>query len=111
MRDHKLYMKDIIEAMESIEKFIEGMDFNDFILDDKTSSAVIRKLEIMGEATKAIPEQIKSNFPQIPWKAMAGMRDKLIHFYFGVDYALLWETVTHRIPQIKPLVNQVAKNL
>ncbi|MEK7397131.1 MAG: DUF86 domain-containing protein [Candidatus Poribacteria bacterium] len=111
MRDHKLYMKDIIEAMESIEKFVKGMNFSDFILDDKTSSAVIRKLEIIGEATKAIPERIKNNYPQVPWKAMAGMRDKLIHFYFGVDYALLWETVTHRIPQVKPLINQVAKNL
>ena len=111
MRDHKLYMKDIIEAMESIERFIEDMDFDDFIQDDKTISAVIRKLEIIGEATKAIPNQIKNNYPQVPWKAMAGMRNKLIHFYSGVDYALLWETVTHRIPQVKPLINQVAKNL
>jgi uncharacterized protein with HEPN domain len=111
MRDHRLYIKDIIEAMESIERFIERMDFEEFVRDDKTSSAVMRKLEIIGEATKAIPNQIKSNYPQVPWKAMAGMRDKLIHFYFGVDYTLLWETVTHRIPQVKPLINQIAKNL
>lgn len=71
----------------------------------------IRKLEIIGEATKAIPDQIKDNYPQIPWKAMAGMRDKLIHFYFGVEYNMLWETVIHRIPMIKPLINQINKDL
>ena len=110
MRDHKLYIKDIIEAIESIEIFIEGMNFEDFKQDDKTSSAAIRKLEIIGEATKNIPAKIKDDYPQIPWKAMAGMRDKLIHFYFGVNYELLWETVIHRIPQIKPLIRQIDKS-
>lgn len=88
MRDYKLYIKDIIEAIESIEKFIKDMNFEDFISDDKTTSAVIRKLEIIGEATKAIPDQIKDSYPQIPWKAMAGMRDKLIHFYFGIESSM-----------------------
>ncbi len=74
----------------SIEKFIEGMNFEAFQADDKTASAVMRKLEIIGEATKQVPQEVRDKYPQVPWREMAGMRDKLIHFYFGVDYSLVW---------------------
>lgn len=87
-----------------IEKFVEDMTFEDFKEDDKTASAVIRKFEIIGEATKKIPEAIKKKHPKIPWKEMAGMRDKLIHFYFGIDYKLIWQTIKHRIIQLRPLI-------
>jgi len=83
MRDFGLYIKDIIKAMNAITEFVKGMGFDDFKHDDKTASAVIRKFEIIGEATKNIPEFIRGKYPDIPWKEMAGMRDKLIHFYFG----------------------------
>ena len=84
MRDYTLYLKDILAAIESIEDFIAGMDLDTFQIDDKTTSAVMRKLEIIGEAVKQIPDEIRQNHSQVPWKEMAGMRDKLIHFYFGV---------------------------
>lgn len=86
MRDCKLYLNDILAALDSIEQFVAGMDLEAFRADDKTTSAVMRKLEIIGEATKQIPDEIRRNHPDIPWKEMGGMRDKLIHFYFGVDY-------------------------
>ncbi|MBL8098018.1 MAG: DUF86 domain-containing protein, partial [Anaerolineales bacterium] len=79
-------MKDILAAIESIESFIVGMNLDTFQIDDKTNSAVMRKLEIIGEAVKQIPDEMRQEYSQIPWKEMAGMRDKLIHFYFGVDY-------------------------
>jgi len=101
MRDQRLYVKDIWDALESIEKFVQGMSFEEFEEDDKTVSAVLRKFEIIGEATKQIPEEIKKEFPQIPWKEMAGMRDRLIHFYFGVDCQLVWKTIKERIPLVK----------
>ena len=67
-RNYKLYLKDILNTIESIEKFVEGMDFEEFKRDDKTSSAVIRKFEIIGEATKNIPDEIRQQYPQIPWQ-------------------------------------------
>ena len=110
MRDYSLYLKDILNAIEAIEKFVEGMEFKDFKRDDKASSAVIRKFEIIGEATKQIPGPFKKKYPQIPWKEMAGMRDKLIHFYFGIDYKLVWQTIKQRIPQIKPLLGKINRD-
>lgn len=76
MRNNKLYVKDILSAMESIEEFVAGMDFDEFIEDDKTTSAVIRKFEIVGEATKKLPDWIKEKGESVPWKRMAGMRDR-----------------------------------
>ncbi len=88
-----------------------GMTLDEFKQDDKTSSAVIRKFEIIGEAAKKIPDSLKSKYPQIPWKEMAGMRDKLIHFYFGVKYELVWQTVKDVIPQIKPALKQILSSM
>jgi uncharacterized protein with HEPN domain len=97
-KDIKLYINDIFNAINAIEKFVEGMDFKEFKEDDKTSSAVIRKFEIIGEATKHIPKEIKQKYPDIPWKDMAGLRDKLIHFYFGIKYELVWSTIKMEFP-------------
>jgi uncharacterized protein with HEPN domain len=111
MRDPKFYLKDILESMDSIELFIGKMDFDEFKEDDKTSSAVIRKFEIIGEATKNLPEDIKKDYPDIPWRAMAGMRDKLIHFYFGIKYELVWRTIKDVIPQLRPSLREIYKKL
>lgn len=110
MRDAKLYIKDILSAMESIEHFVEGIDFSSFKNNDMISSAVIRKFEIIGEAAKNLPETIKAKYPNIPWKEMSGMRDKLIHFYFGIKYELVWETIKKEIPRIKPLLKKILEN-
>lgn len=107
MRDYKLYFKDILDAFESIEKFVEDMSFENFKEDDKTTSAVIRKFEIIGEVTKQIPDKIKQKYSEVPWKEMAGMRDRLIHFYFGVDYNLVWATIKNRIPQVKSMIKKI----
>jgi len=82
--------------------FVGNMSFDGFVQDDKTSSAVIRKLEIIGEAVKKIPEEIIKEYTQVPWSDMVRMRDKIIHFYHGVDYEIIWKVIKHRLPEIKP---------
>lgn len=111
MRDPKLYLKDILAAMDAIEKFVEVIDFEIFRTDDMISSAVIRKFEIIGEAAKNIPEEIKQKYPVIPWKNMSGMRDRLIHFYFGIKYELVWETIKKEIPKVKLAIKKVLADL
>ena len=112
MRDYRLYLKDILEAMEAIETFIKGIaELDELRQDDRTSSAVVRKLEIIGEAAKGIPEDIRRRYPQIPWREMAGMRDKLTHFYFGIDYKLVWQTIKYDIPRVEPVIRQIADEL
>lgn len=111
MREYKDYLVDIIDAINRVEKFVGDTRFDDFEKDDKTVFAVIRALEIMGEAVKKIPASVKNKHKQIPWQKIAGMRDKLIHEYFGVNTKVLWQTVKEDIPDIKPLMEQVVKDL
>ncbi len=107
MRDYTLYLKDILAAIQSIEQFVTGMSLEAFQADDKTVSAVTRKLEVIGEAAKQIPDGVRRDRPLVPWKEMAGMRDKLVHFYFGVDHPLVWRTIKERLPAIKPEIQEM----
>ena len=107
MRNYRLYLKDIFEAMRAAQIFVEGIDFEAFAGDDKTASAVVRKLEIIGEATKNVPETIRQKYPQVPWRQMARMRDRIIHAYFDVNYTIVWEVVTELIPPLQPIIAQI----
>ena len=106
-RYHHDYLNDILDSMDKAVSFIKGLSEDNFIQDEKTSFAVIRALEVLGEATKQIPEEIKSKYPQIPWRDMSGMRDKLIHAYFGVDLRVVWKTIKKDIPMLRPLIEKV----
>ena len=108
-RDYTLYINDMLECIERIEEFVGDMSYEEFVEDDKTSSAVVRKLEIMGEASKNIPIEIRREYKEIPWSDIAKMRDKIIHFYFGVDYEIVWKVIKERLPGIKPFIEQVLR--
>ncbi len=105
------FIEDIINAMNKALQFVEGMSYDEFSRDSKTVFAVVRAIEIIGEAVKNIPEDIRGKYPRIPWKGMAGMRDKVIHEYFGVDTKVVWDTVKKRISEVKPLFEKMLKDL
>ena len=111
IRNISLYIKDILQNMRDAEEFIQGLSYSQFAADKRTFNAVVRSLEVIGEAAKNVPDEIRAKNPLVPWKEMAGMRDKVIHFYFGVDKEAVWIAVTDRIPAIKPLIEQVQKDL
>ncbi|MCD6448592.1 MAG: DUF86 domain-containing protein [Thermoplasmata archaeon] len=110
-RDYRLFIKDIIDAIERIEEFVAGMNFEEFENDDKTVSAVVRKLEIIGEATKNIPDEIKEKYPKLPWKEMAKIRDKLIHGYFSVDFEIVWKVIKEELPELKPKIRKILNEM
>lgn len=100
IRTYKDYFVDIYEAMVNISKFVESYSFETFSNDEKTIYAAVRAIEIMGEAAKNIPKSVQKNYPSIPWKDIAGMRDKLIHEYFGVKKDIVWKTATVKVPPL-----------
>lgn len=110
-RDYKFFLTDIFESIEKILEFTKDMNFEEFVEDDKTASAVVRKLEIIGEASKNIPNQITKKYTTVPWKEMAKTRDKLIHGYFVLDYEIVWKVVKERLPIIKPELEKVLKEI
>lgn len=111
MRDFRDYINDILSSIEEIEGFVKGFTFDKFVKDKKTINAVIRSLEVIGEASKKIPNVIRKKYPDIPWKKMAGMRDKLIHEYFGIDHEIIWEVATNEIKTLKYLLQDLRKEL
>jgi uncharacterized protein with HEPN domain len=110
-RKYSLFIKDILEDIIKIEEFVGNMSFKEFIQDDKTSSAVIRKLEIMGVAARNIPENIMKKYETLPWKDMVRMRDKISHGYFGVDYEIVWKVIKDKLTGIKPILIQIISDL
>lgn len=110
-REINLYIKDILDNMDNAERFVENMTFEEFSEDIKTAYAVSRCIEIIGEASKNVPAVVRRKYPEIPWKKMAGMRDKVIHFYFGVNYKRVWLVVKNDIPKIKPFIENAFNEL
>lgn len=105
------YIADILSALQEVEDFTGGMEYEHFAADRKTVNAVVRSLEVMGEAAKRIPEDVRRRYPDVPWKRMTGMRDKLIHEYSGVDLEIVWGVVKTELPPVKPLIEQALQDL
>ena len=110
-RNVALYLKDMLQNMLDAEEFIRGLSYDQFAADKKTFNAVVRAIEVIGEAAKNVPDEIRRRYPLVPWKQMAGMRDKVMHFYFGVDREAIWLAVKESIPAVKPIIAQIVEDL
>jgi len=107
MKKDKAYLKHILDAISDIEKFTEGVTKEEFYGNKEKQYAVLRALEIIGEATKNLSEELKAKHRQVPWREITGMRDKLIHEYFGVNLELVWETIKSDLPKLKEKVSRI----
>ena len=105
------FLEDAVGAMEKAERFVANMSYEDFIKDEKTVFAVLRAIEVIGEAVKHIPMDFRMKFPDIPWRDIAGMRDVLVHGYFAVDLETVWETIKTNIPKTKPSFIRALKEI
>ncbi len=108
-RSDRLLLEDIYQAIERIEQYIENFAFQDFLKDIKTQDAVIRNLEVIGEAVKHLSSDVREAYPQVPWRAMAGLRDRLIHHYFGINLDVVWEIVTNELPLVKQQIRHILR--
>ena len=106
-RNPQLLLEDMLLSMEKITSYIGTMDKDSFVKDARTVDAVVRNLEIIGEAASRIPEDFKTIHPQIPWRRVVGLRNRVLHEYFGVDLEIVWSVVTQDLPPMKSGVKQI----
>ena len=110
-RGDRELLSDIHEAIQRISSYVAGLDYDTFLNDAKTQDAVIRNLEILGEATKKLSEELRTTFAQIPWKSMARARDRLIHDYFGVNLDIVWEIVQIELPKVVTQLSEIDRQI
>ncbi len=104
------FLADTKEAVLRINAYTQDLSYEQFLEDKKTQDAVVRNLEIIGEAAKNISEELKKKYPQMRWKDLAGVRDKLIHHYFGVNFDIVWSIVKQELPELLLQLEEILKN-
>lgn len=109
MRDERLLVKDILAALDRIDSYTKGMNFEAFVADEKTVNAVSCNFLMIGEAVRLLPPTVTGKYPEIPWRQIAGMRDKLTNACFSIDYELVWKTITAILPQFRAVIQKILK--
>ena len=110
-RNAKLFIQDILEAIEKIENYVAGTDFESFKKDSKTVDAVIRNLEIIGEAARNIPEGMKRKYGDIPWRDLVDFRNRITHEYFGISLTIVWHIIKQELPQLEKRMKQILEEV
>ena len=108
-RDVHVRLKDMLQACRKVTAYTRGYDFDSFVADDKTLDAVIRNLEVLGEAAKHVPDDFRAGHPEIEWKKIAGLRDVVSHEYFGIDDVIIWDVVENKIPALESALSQLVR--
>ncbi len=109
-RDWRFRVRDILAAVDAVASYTEGMTYEEFVADARTRDAVVRNLMTMGESVRWIPDVILSRHPAVPWRTMRGVRNVVVHEYFGVDDRILWQTVCGDLPPLVPLLETVLES-
>jgi len=104
-------LEDILICMEKIQTYVDGVTYDQFKNDSKTQDAIVRNIEVIGEAVKKLSDAFKTRYPSLPWKEIAGTRDRLIHGYFGVNIDIIWEIATIDIPKLKSDVEKIKNKI
>lgn len=103
------YLQDMLDNARRAAQFVEGMSYTEFAKDDKTVYAVIRAVKVVGEAAVSVPEDVRLKYPAIPWRDVKGVRNKLVHQYFGINLEVVWQTVQEDLPMLIPLLENILK--
>ncbi|MBI5080230.1 MAG: DUF86 domain-containing protein [Chloroflexi bacterium] len=106
-RDYRLFLDDIKTACQKVLRYTSEMSYEQFINDEKTYDAVVRNLEVIGEAAKKVPDEVRERYPDIEWKKISGFRDIAIHEYYNMDEEILWDVVKNRIPELLEQVTEI----
>jgi uncharacterized protein with HEPN domain len=107
-RDPTLLLEDVAISIEKIERYIYGLTMDNFKADEKTVDAVVRNLEIIGEAVRQIPSEFKEKHSNVSWNQIAGLRNRIVHDYFGLDLEMIWHIVTSDLPELKKKIGEIA---